>query len=86
VTPIRSCVGCGERAPQAELLRVVLEGGDLRLDRGRRSPGRGAYLHARTACWTRFASRRGVVRSLRATPSRAAREALAATLAGGRAE
>ena len=44
-------------------------------------PGRGAYLHREPACWAAFVRRRGAVRSLRATPSRATREALVDTLA-----
>ncbi len=75
--PIRSCVGCGARAPQASLLRVqVAAAGGLVRVTGAAGPGRSAYLHAAAACWTRFAARQGPVRSLRRTVDRAARRAL----------
>ncbi len=81
--PVRTCVGCGRRAPQPELLRVVMARGGLMLDRHRRLPGRGAWLHRQAGCWTDFVQRRGPIRSLRATPSRAAREALHDNLVAG---
>ena len=73
--PIRTCVGCGARAPQGALVRFVASPG-LRLDRSRRAPGRGAYLHASPDCWRTFARRRGPVRSLRVSPAPAERVAL----------
>ena len=79
--PVRSCVGCGERAPQRTLIRFVAADGELAPDRGRRAPGRGAYLHQRPACWAAFVRRRGPVRSLRRTPAPAERERLVAVLA-----
>jgi len=85
--PIRTCVGCGERAPQDRLVRFVVRGQDLTLDARRRLAGRGAWLHRDPACWNAFVQRRGTVRSLRAAPSRVAREALRDVLAvatGGR--
>ena len=81
MNPIRSCVGCGERASQRALVRVTWRDGALVLDGSRRGPGRGGYLHARTPCWDRFVARRGPVRSLRAAVPRPAREALVRTLA-----
>src|SRR5215207_7147806 len=43
--PVRTCIGCGTKKSQGELLRVVAapEGGVV-VDRKRRQPGRGAYL------------------------------------------
>ncbi|MET0405693.1 MAG: DUF448 domain-containing protein [Cystobacter sp.] len=43
--PVRSCIGCGARRGQAELIRVGVgpEGGVV-VDERRRLPGRGAYL------------------------------------------
>jgi predicted RNA-binding protein YlxR (DUF448 family) len=41
--PIRTCIGCRQRRPQAELLRCVLDAhGVVRVDR--HAPGRGAWL------------------------------------------
>ena len=63
--PIRMCVGCGTRARQAALLRLVgAPDGALMLVARRWPPGRTAYLHPRAACWERFASRGGPLRSL----------------------
>jgi predicted RNA-binding protein YlxR (DUF448 family) len=73
VTPIRSCVGCGDRAPQVTLLRVTYRDGSLRRDGAPRAAGRGAYLHERPACWDAFAARRGPVRSLRSAVPHAVR-------------
>ncbi len=81
--PVRTCVGCGRRSPQAELVRFVATEGTLVLDPRHRLPGRGAWLHRLPACWGDFVQRRGAIRSLRAAPPRAARQALRDTLATG---
>ncbi|MFT0761718.1 YlxR family protein [Actinomyces sp. F1_1611] len=49
-TPTRTCVGCGEKAPQSELLRLVRQDGQIILDPVRRLGGRGAWVHPRAAC------------------------------------
>jgi predicted RNA-binding protein YlxR (DUF448 family) len=64
-TPIRSCVGCGRKAPQAELIRFVAENG--RLVPGEARPGRGAYTCRRLACFERAAAGRAFNRTLRRT-------------------
>jgi predicted RNA-binding protein YlxR (DUF448 family) len=61
--PVRTCVGCGRKAPQSELLRFVAKNGALA--QGRREPGRGAYTCRRLACFERAASRRAFARVLR---------------------
>jgi uncharacterized protein len=63
--PTRSCVGCGRKAPQGELLRFVAEDG--RLVPGPNKPGRGAYTCRRLACFERAVSRRAFNRTLRQT-------------------
>jgi predicted RNA-binding protein YlxR (DUF448 family) len=63
--PIRSCVGCGRKAPQGLLLRFVAEHG--RLVPGPNKPGRGAYTCRRLACFERAVSRRAFNRTLRQT-------------------
>ena len=78
--PVRTCVGCGARGPQRELRRFVAGRPGLRLDGTDRAPGRGAYLHARAACWQAFVRRRRPVRSLRCSPTIAERAALVAIL------
>ena len=74
--PYRLCLGCGERAPQLELLRVKLDpAGKLVLASGAGQPGRSGYLHAQASCWQRFAARKGPVRSLARSFDRDARRA-----------
>jgi predicted RNA-binding protein YlxR (DUF448 family) len=80
--PIRTCTGCGGRAPQRTLVRFVTTGGRLQLDERRSAPGRGAYLHRASDCWTAFVRRRGQIRSLRSSPPPSERERLVAMLAG----
>ena len=63
--PIRSCVGCGRKAPQSELLRFVAEEG--RLVPGAGKPGRGAYTCRRLSCFERAVARRAFNRTLRRT-------------------
>ena len=63
--PVRTCVGCRERAAKQDLLRVVAAGEGLVPDPGGRSPGRGAYLHRSTACLDTALRRRAFPRALR---------------------
>lgn len=63
--PIRSCAGCGRRAPQPELVRFAAVDG--RLVPGRTLPGRGVYTCKRLACFERALSRRAFNRVLRRT-------------------
>ena len=64
--PIRTCVGCRRRAPQAELVRLV-RGADGRLLVGRNLPGRGAWLcRERPSCLDAAGRRAAFTRALRA--------------------
>jgi uncharacterized protein len=63
--PIRSCIGCGRKAPQGQLLRFAAADGQLVTGTGR--PGRGAYTCRRLACFERAVSRRAFNRTLRKT-------------------
>jgi len=60
--PIRTCAGCGRKAPQPELLRFVAQDGVL--TPGRREPGRGVYTCRRLACFERAHARRAFSRVL----------------------
>jgi predicted RNA-binding protein YlxR (DUF448 family) len=62
---IRSCIGCGRKAPQGQLLRFAAADGQLVSGAGR--PGRGAYTCRRLACFERAVSRRAFNRTLRKT-------------------
>jgi uncharacterized protein len=63
--PIRTCVGCGRKASQAELLRFAAREGALVPGRG--LPGRGAWTCRRLACFERAVARRAFNRTLKTT-------------------
>jgi predicted RNA-binding protein YlxR (DUF448 family) len=63
--PVRTCVGCGRKAPQSELLRFTAQAGAL--TPGRTLPGRAAYTCRRLACFERAIDRRAFNRTLRRT-------------------
>jgi predicted RNA-binding protein YlxR (DUF448 family) len=65
--PVRTCVGCGRKAPQRELVRFVAPDGQLRRDDRRQAPGRGVYTCDRPVCFERAAVNRAFARSLRRT-------------------
>ncbi|WP_455430697.1 YlxR family protein [Prauserella oleivorans] len=64
--PVRTCVGCRRRALIDELLRLVVVDGALVVDERRRLPGRGAWVHRDTGCFTKAERRRAFPRALRA--------------------
>ncbi|HYS40877.1 MAG TPA: YlxR family protein [Pseudonocardiaceae bacterium] len=64
--PVRTCVGCRAATLSTELLRVVVVDGAVVPDPGRRLPGRGAWLHARSECLRAAERRRAFPRALRA--------------------
>src|SRR6516164_4266729 len=51
--PVRTCIGCRQRAPAAELVRVRLDAGRIVIAEGQ---GRGASLHPTAACVERAAT------------------------------
>jgi len=63
--PIRTCAGCGRKAPQAELLRFVAIEGTL--THAPKGPGRGVYTCRRLPCFERALDRRAFDRTLRQT-------------------
>ena len=63
--PVRTCVGCRERAARADLLRVVADGDRLVPDPARRLPGRGASVHPDLRCVDLADKRRAFPRALR---------------------
>ena len=63
--PFRTCVGCGRKAPQDELLRFVAREGTLAPSR--KGPGRSVYTCRRLACFERAAARRAFNRTLKTT-------------------
>jgi predicted RNA-binding protein YlxR (DUF448 family) len=63
--PVRTCVGCRQRAAASELLRVVAVEGQLLPDLRARLPGRGAHLHPRPDCLQAAERRKAFPRALR---------------------
>lgn len=63
--PIRQCLGCRERKPKRELIRVVrAPDGGVSLDFKGKSPGRGAYICPEAACLKKAAKSRALERAL----------------------
>jgi predicted RNA-binding protein YlxR (DUF448 family) len=62
--PVRTCIGCGEKAAQGQLVRLRIEGEHVVIDRERKG-GRGAWLHGTAACLDRAIKRRALVRAFR---------------------
>ncbi len=62
--PIRTCIGCGGKAPPAALVRLRVADGAVAVDRAH-GGGRGAWLHADGACLERAIKLRSFGRALR---------------------
>ncbi len=65
--PQRTCIGCRTTSSKWELIRVVRTPEGVQVDPTRRLPGRGAYVHARRACWQAAFKRRAFAHALRTT-------------------
>ena len=65
VGSVRTCVGCRQRGPRTDLLRVVAVEGVLVPDPPGRRPGRGARLHRDPGCLDLADRRRAFNRALR---------------------
>jgi hypothetical protein len=62
---VRTCIGCRKREESSGLLRLVLEGDRIVPDVYRRIPGRGAWIHVRSACEQAATRKRAWGRALR---------------------
>jgi predicted RNA-binding protein YlxR (DUF448 family) len=62
--PIRTCAGCGRRAPKGELVRLVARDGVL-VEAESAAPGRGVYTCRRLSCFERAAAGRAFARTLK---------------------
>jgi predicted RNA-binding protein YlxR (DUF448 family) len=61
--PVRTCAGCGRKAPKQALIRFVERDGML--TPSERGTGRGVYTCRRLSCFERAAERRAFSRTLR---------------------
>ncbi|MBU1588458.1 MAG: YlxR family protein [Actinobacteria bacterium] len=71
--PVRTCLGCRQRADASSLLRVVASGGEANAvrevwpDPSAVLPGRGAWVHPVVSCLDKATQRRAFGRALRVT-------------------
>lgn len=65
--PVRTCLGCRQRAPRSSLLRVVARDGQVVADAAARLPGRGAWVHPQVGCIENAVKRKAFGRALRTT-------------------
>ena len=64
--PVRTCVGCRQRSNRADLVRIVNNQGNLRVDEAKILPGRGSWLHRSSKCLATAVDRRAFGRAFRA--------------------
>lgn len=77
--PTRTCVGCGQRGPKDDLLRLVCgPDGFVRVDVSRREPGRGAHVHPKVDCLVKAEGPRALGRAFRGRARRMTEGALLA--------
>jgi predicted RNA-binding protein YlxR (DUF448 family) len=63
--PVRTCVGCRQRANRADLLRIVADSSELVFDEKASKPGRGAWIHPSSDCLQKATERGAFARALR---------------------
>lgn len=65
MVPVRTCVGCRQRAEQGDVVRFVLRDAQVILDAEASMPGRGAWLHPHRECFDAALKRRAFARAFR---------------------
>lgn len=65
MVPVRTCLGCRERADTSTLLRVVAQSGAVVPDPSATLPGRGAWVHPTRECVETATKRKTFGRALR---------------------
>ena len=63
--PLRTCIGCRQTMPKAQLVRLVARGGQVEVDGQGAAPGRGAYVCS-AACAAKAAAGKAFGRAFRA--------------------
>jgi predicted RNA-binding protein YlxR (DUF448 family) len=63
--PVRTCVGCRQRANRTDLLRIVADSNQLEIDFLAVKPSRGAWIHANSGCIEKANERGAFARALR---------------------
>ena len=63
--PLRQCMGCRERKPKRDMIRIVRgTDGQVRLDFGGKMNGRGAYICPNPECLKKVQKSKALERSL----------------------
>ena len=57
--PQRTCIGCRRVRSKSELVRLVLDGETVAIDRSKAMPGRGAYVCPEGDCFKKAARKSG---------------------------
>ncbi len=65
MNPVRTCLGCRQRADQSSLARVVAQNGKAVVDQSATFPGRGAWVHPTLECVETSIKRKSFGRALR---------------------
>lgn len=82
--PMRQCMGCRERKPKKELIRVVRSPeGTVSLDFKGKAPGRGAYICPRSECLKKAIRSKALDRNLEVTVPAEVLEALSLEMEAG---
>ena len=77
--PIRTCLACGQKLPQRELVRIVRTlDGKVEIDFKGRKAGRGAYICSEAECWEKVLTKGDLDRALRTSVSFEAKQGLKA--------
>ena len=75
--PVRTCAGCGQKRPKAEMLRIVrMPEGSIAVDPDQEADGRGVYLCRQSSCLKKAQKRRSLERGLKSPVPEAVRERL----------
>lgn len=85
--PMRQCMGCNERKPKNELVRIVRSpDGEIALDFTGKKNGRGAYLCRSAECLRRAAKSHRIDRVLECTVPEAVYQAMEREIASYEAD
>jgi len=65
-TPLRKCLGCEERFPKKELIRIVKDKkGNIILDKTGKANGRGAYICNNSECFEKAYKNKKIEKTFR---------------------
>jgi predicted RNA-binding protein YlxR (DUF448 family) len=62
---VRTCVGCRKQETRKLLIRLVLVDSQLTIDDGKKLPGRGSWIHAKTECFDLASNRKAFARAFK---------------------